>query len=344
MQRSYLLVTICTSFLWLAASCSLSDEGEVSSLSNSNEDECSDKNRQGLPEVIHDSFKLKKCDSFAGNEMNQSLWAYNYTWGENIPEGQNVTHNFNAYMDKTMVKQNNGYLRLKAEKLKIEGQWPDYLDIGDREINSRMPEKYCKQLKNNDPERCKIMAKTGAITSRFKFQHGYLEARLRLPATNGFWPAFWMLHGGWPPEIDILEVLTNIDDDGNPDYAFIQNYHFKKLNGNGSAYKRHDRSSLEDLNLCDSQSKGCGAKFSEWNTFGLLWQEDTLSYYVNGQLSHSVKGKQVTNKEGYILLNLAVGGWANNPDDRTDWNKAHMDIDWIRLWQRKEGGKLQPSP
>src|SRR5690606_15757001 len=45
-----------------------------------------------------------------------------------------------------------------------------------------------------------------------EFQHGRVEARIRLPHTQGIWPAFWMLGSnfdrvGWPHsgEIDIME-------------------------------------------------------------------------------------------------------------------------------------------
>ena len=45
-----------------------------------------------------------------------------------------------------------------------------------------------------------------------EFRHGRVEARIRLPQTQGIWPAFWMLGSnfgqvGWPHsrEIDIME-------------------------------------------------------------------------------------------------------------------------------------------
>jgi hypothetical protein len=51
--------------------------------------------------------------------------------------------------------------------------------------------------------------------SKFTFQYGRVEARIKVPKGNGFWPAFWMMGADfltgrpWPynGEIDIMEVL-----------------------------------------------------------------------------------------------------------------------------------------
>ena len=49
---------------------------------------------------------------------------------------------------------------------------------------------------------------------RFSFTYGIVEARMKVPCVQGFWPAFWMLganvrEAGWPAcgEVDIMEVF-----------------------------------------------------------------------------------------------------------------------------------------
>jgi len=52
--------------------------------------------------------------------------------------------------------------------------------------------------------------------SEFRMMHGYYEARMKVEAVLGSWPAFWLtaandqpIYGGeWPPEFDILEITA----------------------------------------------------------------------------------------------------------------------------------------
>lgn len=50
--------------------------------------------------------------------------------------------------------------------------------------------------------------------ARYAFTYGYVEARLRLPAGQGLWPAFWLLPADQEsrPEIDVIETLGHRPD------------------------------------------------------------------------------------------------------------------------------------
>ena len=57
--------------------------------------------------------------------------------------------------------------------------------------------------------------KSGAVSTLGKWSqlYGHFEASMRLPETNGLWPAWWLLPADntWPPELDILEDIYAVN-------------------------------------------------------------------------------------------------------------------------------------
>ncbi|MFO7869364.1 MAG: family 16 glycosylhydrolase [Bacteroidales bacterium] len=122
-------------------------------------------------------------DEFTGNQLDESKWNYNYTWGR--------THNHRAYMHEDQVKVEDGKLKITA----IDQRHPDAPDGTDH---------YADQFGY-----LSFDYTSGAVNTngKFNFTYGYVEGRFKMSG-NGTWPAFWTLNGTgeWPPEIDILEV------------------------------------------------------------------------------------------------------------------------------------------
>src|SRR3954454_13525045 len=65
---------------------------------------------------------------------------------------------------------------------------------------------------------------------KFSMTYGRVEASIRMPRGQGFWPAFWLqttdvTHGD--PEIDILEMwMTDATNDLYDEHTVSQNYHY----------------------------------------------------------------------------------------------------------------------
>lgn len=231
-------------------------------------------------------------DDFEGETLDLSKWNYGYPWGP--------THNHRAYMSPDNVIVENGLLRLKAE-------------------NKRHPN--APQTITHGGETFSLDYTSGVVNTKdkFEFTYGYVEARIRVPKTKGFWPAFWTLNsdGGWPPEIDIMEILTK-----EPDVLHT-NYHYgPSWNNKGSFYQK---TKLRDFS-------------EDFHVFAVKWTESELAWYVNGVLigqKYYDRKWIAQSKNNYIILNLAVGGWGGDPDETTEW-PAYYDIDWVRVWQKVE--------
>ncbi|GEM_PF-2416315 len=147
---------------------------------------------------------------------------------------------------------------------------------------------------------------SGKINSSGKFMqtYGRWEARIKLPAGTGFWPAFWMLGGnngcgGWPScgEIDIIENR------GRLPMVSSSAMHGPGYSGNTPI--------AHTYNL----PKGTESFFDGYHLFAMEWTPTQVKFYVDTTLHYTVNktditryGNWVYNHDFYTILNLAVGG------------------------------------
>ncbi|UCF43475.1 MAG: glycoside hydrolase family 16 protein, partial [Planctomycetota bacterium] len=160
------------------------------------------------------------------------------------------------------------------------------------------------------------------------FLYGKIEARIKLPGTQGIWPAFWMLptdweYGGWAAsgEIDIVES-TNIAD------TIHGTIHY------GGQWPS---------NTSSGGSYSDGNDFSDdFHTYAIEWEPTRIRWYIDEQLYHtetswwSSGGSYPApfNKPFHILLNVAVGGnWPGDPNESSTFPQQ-MLIDYVRLYEK----------
>lgn len=168
---------------------------------------------------------------------------------------------------------------------------------------------------------------------KFNVQYGRIEARIKLPAGQGLWPAFWLLGQnfsslGWPEcgEIDIMENV------GFEPFAVHGSLH-------GPGYSGANP-------LTGVTTLANHEPFShDFHVFAIEWEPGQIRFYVDGRLFETQRkqdlapGRQwVFDHPFFIVLNLAVGGyWPGNPDATTKF-PARMLVDYVRVY------KLPPQP
>jgi len=239
-------------------------------------------------------------DEFNGNTLDETKWEY-YVWGWG---GSNVQ---NCYRQNN-VTINNGILKLTAR------YEPGVSCDTGQDFSS------------------------GFIQSRNKafWTYGYFEARVKLPASNSTWPAFWMspqnaVYGPWPQsgEIDIFEVRGH---DLTKSYG---NAHW----GNSPGDRQQEKGTY---------TFPAGNDASNWHVYAVEWQEGELKFYIDDEHYHTISNFDEPNATihpgpfniGYYLrLNVAVGGTYLSPP----WNDANnginqlpatMEVDWVRVYEK----------
>ncbi|PYE83756.1 family 16 glycosylhydrolase [Pseudoroseicyclus aestuarii] len=149
---------------------------------------------------------------------------------------------------------------------------------------------------------------SGMIATEMSFAttSGYFEMGADVPAQTGLWSAFWLLpeDGDWSAEIDVFEVLgesadtlhTNLWAEGSPDAQYVT-------------------------------QTGAGEGF---HTYGLYWDETVIRWYYDGALIR--ESENTVDEAMYLVCNLAVGGWAADPDATTDLTDG-LSIDYVRVYE-----------
>jgi beta-glucanase (GH16 family) len=163
----------------------------------------------------------------------------------------------------------------------------------------------------------------------FSIAYGRIEARIKVPESQGMWPAFWLLGNditkvSWPAcgEQDIMEHV----DAQSPDW-FKGSIHATGLDG-GKRYP---------------VSTGTTYVASDWHVYGMIWKKGSVSFYIDSPTNVYVTFTDTNLVTGavwpfdsdsgaFILLNLAVGGgWPGSPDATTTF-PSEMLVDYVRVY------------
>lgn len=238
-----------------------------------------------------DCLKLIWSDEFNGTSLDNSKW--NYDIGNGCPElcgwGNNEQQYYSSSTDN--VKVENGVLKIIAQEDTLGG----------------------------------LSYSSGKIHSKNKgdFRYGRIEARMKLPETQGMWPAFWLLstegkYGEWPRsgEIDIMELLGH-----EPNKV-----HGTLHTGLPWTFKGDNFTLPAPETFAD-----------DFHVFSLEWDVDTIRWYVDDNLYHEVTSDSIApwapfQEDFYIILNIAVGGnWPGFPDTTTVLPQT-MEVDYVRVY------------
>jgi beta-glucanase (GH16 family) len=164
------------------------------------------------------------------------------------------------------------------------------------------------------------------ITTRDKVAvtAGRVEARIKLAAGQGLWPAFWMLGNnigavGWPTsgELDIMENR------GSNTHQMSSAVHGPGYSGNTP--------------LVHAQQ----ALTTDYHVYAVDWDAQAIRFSVDGRVHYIVErtavqryGNWVFDQPFFIILNQAVGGhFDGNPQSDAIF-PATMLVDYVRIYSK----------
>ncbi|QJC50501.1 family 16 glycosylhydrolase [Paenibacillus albicereus] len=170
----------------------------------------------------------------------------------------------------------------------------------------------------------------------FSQTYGKFEARMKLPAGEGLWPAFWMMpqdsvYGVWASsgEIDIMEARGRLLNEVGGTL-----HHGKTWPDNRYTGKEYRFPDGEDI--------------TGFHTYGVEWEPGEIRWYVDGKLYQtqnewSSQGVGQPDKYAFpapfdqpfhLIVNLAVGG--NYDGGRTPKDSdlpGRVEVDYVRAYE-----------
>ncbi|BDI60950.1 family 16 glycosylhydrolase [Qipengyuania nanhaisediminis] len=275
-------------------------------------------------------WQLVWADEFEGDTLDRSKWVPEQScWGGGNNERQ-------CYTDRPEnIAVEDGKLVLRARRETLTG--PD-----------RPPEIAA------DPNPLVTRQFTsGKVRTRglHAWKYGRIEARAKVPAGQGMWPAIWMMpaddhYGSWPlsGEIDILEAV-NIGAScgdcggGRGENRTVSALHF------GDPWP--DNSYVSNRTALPSQA----LPSDDFHVYAVEWGEGLIRFLVDDRVHFTVTPDQwhtasplargnrnaPFDQPFYVMANLAVGGdWPESENDRgfaEDSVPNQFAIDWIRVYR-----------
>jgi beta-glucanase (GH16 family) len=153
---------------------------------------------------------------------------------------------------------------------------------------------------------------------KFSFRFGTLAARIKVPAGRGLWPSFWTTSAtksGWPAtgEIDVMELLGH---DPRTSYCSLHGASPAGLHLARTETYRHRRSLSR-----------------RFHVYAARWRPHRVTFYVDGRRCGAIGTLSIQPiLPQQVLVGMAVGGsWPGPPAPSTP-RRAHMFVDWVRVY------------
>jgi beta-glucanase (GH16 family) len=166
---------------------------------------------------------------------------------------------------------------------------------------------------------------SGHIETRVAFRYGRIEARIKVPAGAGLWPAFWTIGVSNPPvpwpasgEIDIMEFVNDAT-------TLNADVHADTTGGGKWDFQGHLESTKSFAD--------------DWHTYSVDWTKDCLVFEVDGSEYHRVEKAQLPatdvwefDRPQILILNVAVGGDLPGIAPDPAAFPAVMLVDYVRVF------------
>lgn len=183
----------------------------------------------------------------------------------------------------------------------------------------------------------------------YEKKYGYFECRCICPGGIGLWAAFWTLGEGMF-EQPTGSAANGCEIDMFESSGFAKKSKFARDGVNqATGYDGYDGEISKGVIIGSYAGKNI---FTEFNTFGLEWNENEIIWYINGVETDRLSGEWVPKAEQFLLLSVEVAGRTSetgiggepvpnlNENDNISQNDSDIFpldfiVDYVRVYDKK---------
>jgi len=159
--------------------------------------------------------------------------------------------------------------------------------------------------------------------NKFEVKYGYFEIKAKVPYIKGPQVAFWLQsslfgHGvnnieKYGVEIDIMEYV----------YKNKEFIHFTTHWDGYKDYAKKEHYKVKYPSILDEK----------WHTFGLVWEENSYSFYIDRILQYKTY-KSISKKKQYLIISAEYTEWGAKVNDKK--LPAIFEIDYVRVYKKNK--------
>jgi hypothetical protein len=161
------------------------------------------------------------------------------------------------------------------------------------------------------------------------FRYGYFESRMKWDVTTGAWPAFWMIptqNFAGATESGELDIFEGQGDPADAQTFFGTIHDWVTTNGKA-------------VDVANNAGRNAhtvpGIDFSQWHTYGVLWVQGQVTWYLDNQPVLSAATYPVFDQQNYYMMLGAQEGvnWMGGNVTGVTATTLNLYVQWVRVWQ-----------
>ena len=261
-------------------------------------------------------FRLAWHDEFSGDRLDERKWGYRVNFWD-------LENMWFARPDEGAVEVSDGTVKLKLIR-RADGSFAS------PQLQSGSLSYECHRAKRKPEDEGKRRGfwPFGRISKpKFAHKYGYWECRCKLQQKPGWWSAFWLQAPAIGMTTDARQsgVECDVMESFSPGTVVSHMLHYA---GYGSQHER----------MCAYPGRRNGVIQMDktvFHTFGVLWERDGYTFYIDGRQSGEKVTKMVSDTEQFILISTECQSYRSNGTWAKALEKSMPDcfeVDYVRVY------------